>query len=231
MTSSGTYDFSPSIGQCILAAFERIQLRAPEIRIEHMNTAKMESNLLMSRFSNLQPNLWKVEQIATTLVSGTATYDVPARVVMILDAWVRTNSGTANQTDRYITPVSRTEYASFANKATSGPPTTFWFNRQIAPTVTMWPVPDSAQTYILDYYACSQIQDTGLTGGQTPDLPYLWLDAYVAGLAHRFARVYKPELEQQRKADADEAWQIAATQNTEGVPISFAPMLGGYYRR
>lgn len=49
MASSGTYAFNPSIGQCILSAYERIQIRAPSIRQEHMNTAKMESSLQMLR--------------------------------------------------------------------------------------------------------------------------------------------------------------------------------------
>ncbi len=60
MTTSGTYGFNPSIGRCTLAAYERIQIRAPSILQEHMNTAYMESNLQMAHFSNLQPNLWNV---------------------------------------------------------------------------------------------------------------------------------------------------------------------------
>jgi hypothetical protein len=42
MSSSGTYQFNPSAGQCTLAAFERIQMRAPELRTEHFNTALFE---------------------------------------------------------------------------------------------------------------------------------------------------------------------------------------------
>lgn len=95
----------------------------------------------------------------------------------------------------------------------------------------MWPVPDQTGTFTLNYYACTQVQDTNLAGGETPDIPYLWLDAYIAGMAHRFARVYKPELEAMRKADAKEAWTIAATQNVENTPTVLAPQISGYYRR
>lgn len=231
MTSSGTYAFNPSIGQCVLSAYERIQIRAPSIRQEHMNTAKMESSLQMVHFSNLQPNLWKVELISVPMVSGTAVYNIPSRVVMILDAWMTVAQGQQGASDLYITPVSRTEYASFSNKNTPGRPTSFWFDRTIpTQTITMWPVPDTV-TYTLNYYACSQVQDTNLAGGETPDVPYLWMDAYVAGMAHRFARVYKPELEAVRKADAKEAWDVAAAQNTENVAFSIAPTIGSYYRR
>lgn len=197
-----------------------------------MNTALFESNFLMAHFSNLQPNLWKVQQNSITMIQGTGLYTIPANVVMILDAWITTNSGQSNQTDLYITPISRTEWASYANKQTQGRPTSYWFDR-ILPTQTInpWPVPDASGPYVLNYYACLQMQDSGLPGGQTPDIPFLWLDAYVAGLAHRFARVYKPELEAVRKQDAIDAWKVAASQNTENVALSMSPNIRGYYRR
>ena len=34
-------------------------------------------------------------------------------------------------------------------------------------------------------------------------VPYWWLNAYVADLAHRLSRIYAPNLEQLRKADKD----------------------------
>lgn len=229
--SSGTYDFALSNGEVVLAAFERVRIRAPSLRIEHMTTARREMNLLLAEAANKQVNLWKVETNAITMVQGTPTYDVPVRTVMILDAYISLNNGLSTQTDRYITPISRTEYASFASKATQGPPTCYWFDRLISPTITMWPVPDGNGPYTLNYYACVQMQDANLSGGETPDIPYLWLDWFVAGLSHRLARTYAPDIEAARKADAMEAWSIAATQNVENVPLAIAPAIGGYYRR
>jgi hypothetical protein len=232
ITTSGSYAFNPSSGQCTLAAYERIGIRAPSIRPEHMNTAILESNLAMVKFSNLQPNLWKVTLTSQTLTATVASYAIPSNVVMILDAYISQNFGTPNQTDLYITPVSRTEYASYANKQTPGRPTSFWFDRTPPnQTAIMWPVPDANGPYTLNYYACLQMQDVALAGGQTLDVPYLWLDAYIAELAHRFARVYKPELEAVRKADAKEAWTEAAGQNVENVSLSVAPSIKTYYRR
>lgn len=229
MTSSGTYNFSISVGEGVIAAYERIQIHAPSLRQEHMLTARREVNLLFSEWSNKQVNLWKVELISTTLVDGTATYDVPARVVMILDAYVRENDGESDQTDRYIMPISRSDYASYASKTTEGIPTVYWFNRLISPTITTYPV-TNASGYLLNYYACVQMQDANYAGGETPDVPYLWLDAMVAGLSHRLARVYAPQLEAQRKMDALEAWNTASQQNVENVPVKFMPSLGSYFR-
>lgn len=238
MTSSGTYSYSLSNGEAVLAAFARCTIHPPSIRQEHMLTARREINLLFVELSNRQVDLWKVELISTDLTEGTATYTVPGRVVMILDAYVSLNNGQSNQTDRYVTPFSRTDYASQANKQTQGFPINYWFDRLISPTVTFWPVPDGNGPYTFNYYACSQIQDASLTGGETPDLPYRWLDVLVAGLAKRLARCYPPPqgvdpiaFRAGLDADYNEAWTYAATQDVENTPMRILPQIGGYYRR
>lgn len=230
MTSSGTYSFSPSNGELVLAAYERVKVRAPELRQEHMQSARRELNFMFASWSNSTPNLWEVVRTQTTLVAGQATYSVPSQTVMILDASIVLNFGSQNESRRYITPISRTEYLSYANQQSPGAPTVYWFDRLIAPTITFYLVPDGNGPYTFDYFSVTQIQDANLTGGETPNVPYLWLDALVAGMAHRLSRIYAPELEAIRKADAQEAWNIAAAQNTENVPLSLAPSFSSYYR-
>src|SRR6516164_3272162 len=126
MASSGTYNFAPSNGELVLAAYERIQIRAPEIRQEHMLTARREANLLFATAANLQVNLWKVVRTQIVLTQGTATYSVPANTVMVLDCSIVLNFGTSQESRRYITPISRTEYLTYANQQTQSPPTVFW---------------------------------------------------------------------------------------------------------
>jgi len=230
MTSSGTYNFNISNGNLSMAAYERIGVRAPEFRQEHMLSAYRELNLVLVTFSNMQPNLWAVERTQTTLTPGVATISLPNYSVLVVDASIVLNFGTSSEARRYITPISRTEYLSYANQQTPGPPTVFWQDRLITPTITFYPVPDSNGPYTFDYFWLRQLQDANLTNGETPDVPYRWLDALVASLAHRLARIYAPTLEAQRKADALEAWQIAATQDTENVPLVLAPSFSRYYR-
>lgn len=230
MTSSNTYNFSATNADIVLAAYERISIRAPSLRQEHMFTARRELNFLLSEFSNKEVNLWKVTRTQTTLTSGTATYTLPASTIMVLDASIVQNYGTSSETRRYITPISRTEYLSFGNQQVTGSPTVFWLNRQITPTVTFWPIPDSGGPYTFDYFSCIQMQDANLAGGETPDIPYRWIDCLIAGLSHRLSRVYAPELEAVRKADAAEAWNVAASQDTENVALTLAPSIGLYYR-
>ena len=195
-----------------------------------MRSAYNEFNFLLSALSNLQPNLWKVIRTQTVLTPGTATYTLPAYTVMVLDASIVLNFGTQNESRRYITPISRTEYLSYANQQSPGQPTVFWFDRTETPTVAFYLVPDSNGPYTFDFFSCLQVQDANLTNGETLDVPYRWLDAVVAGVAHRLSRIYAPQLEPVRKADALEAWTIAATQDTENVPLQLAPALQGYFR-
>ncbi len=66
--------------------------------------------------------------------------------------------------------------------------------------------------------------------GETIEVPQLWLDAFAAGLAYRLSRMYAPQMRDVRKAEYDEAWLIAATQNVENTPLFITPGLTGYYR-
>lgn len=228
MASSGTYNFNLSNASVVQQAFSRIQVRRPQLLAEHLLDALNEYNLLLSSLSNLQPNLFAVELVSVPLIQGTATYSVDPSIVMILDAYISYDSSTTS--DRLIFPISRTEYASYPNKTAQGTPSVFWFDRLADPNVTLWYVPDATSTYTLNYYAVQQMQDANLTSGETPGLPYLWLDTLVAGMSHRMARIYKPELEAVRKADFDEAYKIAATQNVENVELTISPGLDSYFR-
>lgn len=193
-----------------------------------MQDAYTEFNLMLSKFSNLQVNLWTVDLVSVPLVQGTATYAVDSSTIQILDAYISQGGSLTN--DRLIFPVSRTEYASYPNKTAQGAPSVFWYDRLISPTITLWYVPDASSTYTLNYYRCVQVQDANLPGGETPNVPYRWLDCMVAELAHRLSRIYATELETARKADAQEAWTIAATQDVENTDLYLMPQLGGYYR-
>lgn len=227
-TTSKTYDFNPSNNEIIAQAFNRIGIRRTEILTQHIQDAVMELNTLFSRLNNMGPNLWTVDLQSIPLVQGSATYSVPAETIQILDVFIRFGSPA---TDRILYGLSRTEYASLSNKTTQGFPSQFWFDRLISPTITFYLTPDGNGPYVAYYYRYRQIQDSKIANGQVAEIPNRWIDAVVAGLAHRMARVYAPQLEQIRKMDADEAWQIAATQDVESVPLMIMPGLGGYFRQ
>lgn len=234
MTTSGTYDFNPSLGEIVLNAFARCGIRRTALLQEHMVDARNEANFMLSEWSNKGVNLWKVDKVSTPLVVGTSTYPAGTnandarRTVMVLDAYIRTSSGSS-QYDRVIMPISRTEYSATPNKNLEAPPTVFWFDRLISPTITLWPVPN--QTGLtLEYYRVSQVQDANFSNGQTMDIPYRWLDAAAAGLAARLAVIYSPDRVTFLDPRAAVAYQTAAGQDVENVPLYIMPGLSSYYR-
>jgi hypothetical protein len=229
MATSGTYTFDPSLGSLFLSAFSRIQVKRTELGPQHLEDAKLEANLLQAEWVNQGVLLWEQDLQTFTMVTGQATYSIPATTIMVLDLYIVPGSGAVG-TNRLIMPFSRTDYASLANPAEPGFPTSFFFLRTVAPTLTFWPVPDNNTTYTCNYWRYRQIQDAVPQQGGQAEIQYMFLDAYVAGLAHRLSRSYAPQLEDKRKADYTESFALAMKQNTENVPIWLTPGLAGYYR-
>jgi hypothetical protein len=230
MATSGTYTFNPSLGELTLYAYNLVGIRNTALLQEHLEAARMAANLMLARWSNQGVNLWAVDLITTSLVSGQATYNVEANTVMILDAYMATTSGT-QEIDRIILPVSRTEYASYPNKEQEGFPTVYWFDRLLAPTITLWPVPNTTTgPQELKYYRVRRLQDANLSGAQEVEIPYLWMEAFAYGLAARLAMVWAPEKVALMKPFADEAYDIAASQNVEQAQQYISPQLAGYFR-
>ena len=303
MATSGTYTFNPSLGEVVLYAYNLCDVRNTALAQEHMEAARMSTNLLLANWANRGVNLWAVDLITvsfnqtptiltvtgngstTTLtyatpdtpvytigtqitVAGTsvvdgiqtvtassngsvsfansyngsttggtissstpaATYSINPNTVVMLDAYVETTANGAQPIDRIILPISRTEYASYPNKQQVGFPTVFWMDRLLAPQVTLWPSPDGTSSQYLKYYRVRQIQDANYTGGQTVEIPYLWLEAFAYNLAVRLAVIWNAAKVQLLKPLADEAYSIAAEQNVETAQQYISPQIQGYFR-
>jgi hypothetical protein len=226
MTTSGTYTFNPGLGEIVLYAYMNLGIRPASLLQEHMDSARMATNMMLSRWANQGVNLWAVDLITTPLIEGQTTYAVSPNTVMILDAYTTTDQGI----DRVIMPISRTEYASYPNKEQQGFVTSFWYDRLISPTITLWPVPDGTSSTILKYYRVRQIQDSNLQNNENVEIPYLWLECFADGLAYRLARIWNPQMAVALKAQADESYAIASNQNVENVGTYISPMIGGYFR-
>lgn len=247
MTTSGSYNFNPGLGELVLYAYNLIGIRNTSIVQEHMQTARMATNMMLSSWSNQGVNLWKVDLVTVNLVQGKSTYAVDPSTVVILDAYVTIENDPAPPIDRIILPVSRTEYASFPNKEQQGFTTVFWFDRLTSPTdmvgpgssespvvtgpqVTLWPVPDGYSAQKLKYYRLVQSQTSNYSNAETVDIPFLWMEAFADGLAYRLAKIWNPQMAVGLKAAADESYQIAAAQNVETAQQYISPQLAGYFR-
>lgn len=96
--SSGTTAFNPSVGELILDAFARVQIRPTSLTAEHFSQARLSVGLLQSELSNVGvPLLWKVDEILIPLAPGVTKYPVPSSVIAPLDGLIKTYQLTTGQ--------------------------------------------------------------------------------------------------------------------------------------
>jgi hypothetical protein len=225
MTTSGTTAFNLDLAEYVEEAFERC---GAELRTGYdLRTARRSLNLLFADWSNRGINMWTIEQGSQVLTPGTATYTLPADTVDLIEHVIRTGAGSAStQTDLTITRISVSTYSSIPNKLQQARPIQVWINRQqAAPTFTVWPVPDNSQTYTFVYWRLRRIQDAGVGGTYTQDIPFRFLNALVAGLAYYLSMKIPGAMERMQalKQQYDEAWDLASTEDRDRSAVRFVP--------
>lgn len=142
MSTSGTATFNMDLSELVEEAFERC---GSELRSGYdLKTARRSLNILTAEWANKGINLWTIDQGSIPLITGTATYDLPADTIDLLDQVVRTGTGTT-QVDINLSRISSTTFATIPTKNTTGRPVQIWINRQAQiPQVTVWPIPFAA---------------------------------------------------------------------------------------
>lgn len=226
MATSGVADFDLDLVELIEEAGERCGY---EIRTGYdFRTARRSLNLLFADWANRGLNLWTLEQGTIPLVAGTSTYDLPADTVDLLEATIRTGTGTS-QAELILSRISASVYASIPNKNQRGRPYQMWIDRQIVPRVVLWQVPDQNSLYTLVYWRLKRIQNAG-DGVNTQALPFRFLPAMVAGLAYYLALKVPGGMDrlQVLKAQYDEAWMQASDEDREKAPVRLVPRMLGY---
>ncbi len=239
MTTSGTATFNLDLNEIVEEAFERA---GGELRTGYdLRTARRSMNLLFADWANRGVNMWTFEQGTIPLVQGQATYDLPNDTVDLLEHVIRTGAGNAaTQADLTITRISVSTYATIPNKLSQGRPIQVWIERRSGqlegptpllgqepanPRITVWPVPEQTNLYQFVYWRMRRIEDAGAGGTRTMDVPFRFLPCLVAGLAYYIA-LKIPEGMQRLdilKAQYDEAWDLASTEDREKAAVRFVP--------
>jgi len=224
MATSGVATFNLDLTELVEEAFERV---GSELRTGYdLKTARRSLNLLFADWANRGVNMWTFEQGSITMVPGTATYNLPADTVDLLEHVIRTGAGSsATQADLTITRISVSTYATIPNKLAQARPIQVWIERlQEAPRITVWPVPDASQTYTFVYWRMRRIDDAG-GGVNTMDVPFRFIPCMVAGLAYYLAMKVPGGVERLGvlKQQYDEAWQLAADEDREKASVRFVP--------
>jgi len=223
MATSGTATFNLDLSEIVEEAFERA---GGELRTGYdLRTARRSLNLLFADWANRGVNMWTFEQGTINLVPGTATYNLPADTVDLLEHVIRTGAGNeSTQADLTITRISVSTYATIPNKLQQARPIQIWVERLDTPRVTLWPVPDDSQTYQLVYWRMRRIQDAG-DGVNTMDMPFRFIPCMVAGLAYYLALKVPNAIQRLEvlKMQYDEAWQLASGEDQEKAALRFVP--------
>lgn len=259
---SGTYSYGITNAGLIYEAFDRIQMRGPELTRHHFISARQSLAMALISWSNRGINLWRMTGGTIDLAAGQELYAVPPSTVTLTEVWYSQPDGTQttyltdgygnlilnssgqpivtaggsasgnNTTDRLLAPVTREQYAAIPNKYQVGTPTQYWFQRLAQPALTLWQVPSvGAPTYVLRWLGLQQIMDANVAGGETPNVVNRGLDALAAEMAWRLAVKFGDNgMVTARKADANEAWEMFAANDTERGPVIMRPNLAPYAR-
>jgi len=118
--------------------------------------------------------------------------------------------------------MSRQEYLSIPKKTTQGRPTQFYVDRQITPTITVWPVPENSTDAIV-YYRMKRLEDAD-AAVNTAQIPFRFLPCLVAGLSYQIALKRSPQRVEVLKVMYEEEFQRASSEDIDhGVPLRLVP--------
>ena len=229
MATSGTKTFEPDVAIYIEEAFERCGL---ELRTGYdLKSATRSLNLMLAEWANRGLNQWTVNEKTISMVKDTRSYTIdstnPTATIDVLDVFIReTIQGTT--TDIPMTRLSRAEYANITTKTSTGKPNQYFVDKQLSPTVSVWPTPDKNSTYVLHLNVLSRMDDADV-GANTMEIPFRFFPCLTAGLAYYMALKRAPERVQGLKALYEEEFTRALSQDEERASFRISPDVRNYY--
>ena len=228
MATSGSKDFELDVADYVEEAFERCGL---ELRTGYdLKTANRSLNLMLAEWANRGLNQWTVNQKVLAMVKDTTSYTIdatnPTATIDVLDVFIRETIGGVS-TDVPLNRMSRSEYANLSTKATTGKPNQYFVDKQISPTVTVWPAPDQSSKYDLYLNVLSRMDDAD-AGANTMQIPFRFYPCLAAGLAYYLALKRAPEKVAMLKGLYEEEFQRALSQDEDRASFRIAPDLRNY---
>lgn len=139
----------------------------------------------------------------------------------------------SSYTDTPMYRLNRDQYAALPNKEISGSVShQYWFDRQLTPEVSLWPVPDGDQNCVA-YFCHRMVQDVGkLT--QELEIPSRWFEATIWQLSLRLAfEIPGVSLERiNLVTQMSEKYQFEVeNEETDHAGVFLIPNIGGYNGR
>ena len=184
MATSGSKNFELDVADYVEEAFERCGL---ELRTGYdLKSANRSLNLMLAEWANRGLNQWTITEKTVDMVKDTKTYNVDSTngtaPIDVLDVFIR-ETVSNETTDIPMSRLSRAEYAHITTKSTTGKPNQFFINKQLTPTISVWPTPDKSSTYTIHMNVLVRMDDAD-AGANTLDLPFRFYPCLAAGLAY-----------------------------------------------
>ena len=226
-TTSGTttFDKTFSIDEIIEEAFERLGIQ--NVTGYQLKTSRRSINIMLQEWGNRGNHYWEIDETNMDLIEGQSDYDffrssadgtsavtTPTNGITgmsdILEAQLRSNRTSTDQSDSPMTKVDRSTYAGFSNKLSKGTPNQYWVERFIDKVrVHIYPTPDSTNAFKdMHFYFIKRIQDVGAYTNAT-DVPFRFVPCMVSGLAYYLSMKYAPQLMQGMKLVYEDEFQRA----------------------
>jgi len=228
MAVSGSKNFELDVADYIEEAFERCGL---ELRTAYdLKTARRSLNLLLAEWANRGLNQWTIQEKTISMVAGTTSYNVDSTnstaAIDVLDAFMRQTINSENS-DIQMTRLSRSEYSSVPNKSTTGTPLQFFVDKQISPTISVYPTPDKSSTYTVHLNVLTRMDDVD-AATDTLQLPFRFYPCLAAGLAYYISIKKSPERTGLLKQIYEEEFQRALDADEDRASFSITPDIAHY---
>ena len=240
-TTSGTttFDKTFSIDEIIEEAFERLGIQ--NITGYQLKTSRRSINIMLQEWGNRGIHYWEIDDTNIDLIEGQSDYDffrssadgtsavtTPTNGITgmsdVLEAQLRSNRTSTDQSDSPMTKVDRSTYAGFSNKLSKGTPNQYWVERFIDKVrIHIYPTPDSTNaSKDMHFYYIKRIQDVGDYTNAT-DVPFRFIPCMISGLAYYLAMKYVPQLTQSMKLVYEDEFARALAEDGSASSTHITP--------
>jgi len=214
MTVSSSKDFELDVAEYIEEAFERCGL---EVRTGYdLKTATRSLNLMLAEWANRGLNQWTIKQRSFTTTQADGDIDLGPDIIDVLSVVVRRSN-----TDFSLDRVSRDTFLSIPNKTTQGRPSQFFLDRQVTPSLNIWPRPENSTDTVI-YNALTRMDDADAQVN-TLDMPFRFYPCLAAGLAYYLSIKRSPQRTQMLKAMYEEEFERAMAEDRDRSSFNIVP--------
>ena len=228
MATSSSKNFELDVVEYIEEAFERCGL---ELRTAYdLKTARRSLNLLLAEWSNRGLNQWTIATKTVAMVDCTATYNIDSTnataPIDVLDAFVRETISGSNSAIQ-MTRLSRIEYSAIPDKGTESKPNQFFIDKQLTPTISVYPTPDKSSTYTVHMNVLTRMDDSD-SATNTMEIPFRFYPCLTAGLAYYISIKRAPERTAMLKSMYEDEFTRALSQDEDRASYRISPDIRSY---